>query len=226
VAGDETTGKPNLMISQERLKQNLSYDPETGVFIWLASPKNRLGSGDVAGAVHPVKGYRQIKVLGKLYLAHRLAWLYVYGTYPERQIDHINRNRDDNSIRNLREVEGFENMQNRLVQRNSKSGVKGVHWSKRLKRWIAIIELKGKAKHIGCFKTLHEAEAAYLEHARQLHRLNPFEGHQDGEGKAVVAVVVTVERNIGPGLGQITIQSRPILAVDFYQPAKEARNEI
>jgi hypothetical protein len=164
------------VIDQSKVKEMLLYDLNTGVFTWKVDFKNMLRIGDVAGSIHPVKFYRTIRISGKGYMAHRLAWLYVHGDWPKKQIDHINRNRDDNRISNLRDIDGFENMQNRMAQKNSKSGVKGVSWSKRIKRWTAQIEKQGISKHLGVFKTIQEAEAAYLSAAINTHNCNPFEG--------------------------------------------------
>ena len=98
-----------MSLSLETLKEHLSYDPETGVFIRLTKAPGR--QRKQAGGMN--RGYRDIKVCGKRYKAHRLAWFYYYGEWPKHTIDHINNNKDDNRIANLRDVTVYENQQNR-----------------------------------------------------------------------------------------------------------------
>src|SRR5690606_33911522 len=108
-------------LTQARLKQLLDYDPTTGIFTRRVS-RGGMKKGSVAGFTS-VKGYTVIGVDGKLYSAHRLAWLYVYGVMP-REIDHRNRVKTDNSILNLREASRAMNNQNKVVgQKNSRSGL-------------------------------------------------------------------------------------------------------
>ena len=102
------------MLTQQQLKEHLSYDYATGVFINLRNKPGRGGGiGSVAGNSN-VNGYVYIKVMGKRYMAHRLAWLYHYGEWPVNEIDHINNIKDDNRICNLRDVTHSENQQNRI----------------------------------------------------------------------------------------------------------------
>jgi len=89
------------MLTQERLKELLSYDPETGAFTWLLSPGPKR-KGEQAGSQHH-SGYRFVKLDGKMYAEHRIAFLYVHGYFPEGDVDHINRIRNDNRPDNLRE---------------------------------------------------------------------------------------------------------------------------
>jgi citrate synthase len=91
------------MITQKYLKSILYYSENTGNFIWRVRKSNRTNIGDVAGKLS-FCGYVVIKIDGKEYKAHRLAWLYVHGNHPENQIDHANRNREDNRIKNIREA--------------------------------------------------------------------------------------------------------------------------
>jgi hypothetical protein len=155
-------------ITQNKLKNLLAYDPDTGVFTYTkARPKVRVGG--IAGHRHKGHGYIQIKINGQLYLAHRLAWLYVYGVWPVNQIDHINRDRTDNRFENLREATNAQNCQNRPVQHNSTSGVSGVNWNKTLGKWHARISLNGQRRHVGWYKTKDEATAARLIAEAELH---------------------------------------------------------
>ncbi len=155
------------MITQEELQRKLSYSAETGVFLWRNS-FCAIRAGDVAGCVNQC-GYRQIRLGDKTYKAHRLAWLYVNGDWPKGQIDHINGDRSDNRVTNLRDVSGLVNSQNRRrPQKNNKSsGLLGAHKSK--KRWASFIGINGKARRIGLFDTPEEAHEAYLTAKRQLH---------------------------------------------------------
>lgn len=138
-------------LTSERLKELLWYSPETGSFTWLVTRPGTAKKGTIAGRVNN-KGYRHISVDGKRYAAHRLAWFYVYGKWPAYQIDHINRDKDDNSISNLRDVDQSTNLANTGPQKNNTSGVKFVHKSG--KRWIVSI----KGKYSSSFETIEEAK--------------------------------------------------------------------
>jgi hypothetical protein len=147
----------NQPLTQERLKEVLDYDPGTGVFRWRAT-----GSGRKAkvGSELNGRGYLQVRVAGKRYYAHRLAWLYVYGAWPREYIDHINRDTADNRIANLREATPAENQQNRDTNKNNTSGYLGVSWRKDCSRWAAKIMVDGKHHRLGLFKDLADAVAA------------------------------------------------------------------
>lgn len=122
------------MLTQERLKELFHYDPETGVFTRLVG-----GPGSPTGVLknkpNSGHGYIVISINSKNYLTHRLAWLYVYGRFPLEQIDHINHDRTDNRITNLREVTELENHRNMSKSTNNTSGVVGVTWHKRDSVW-------------------------------------------------------------------------------------------
>jgi hypothetical protein len=100
-------------ITLEELKQRLNYDPDTGIFTWKTAFSNRIKVGQEAGHMKN-NGYRSVNFRGKNYLTHRLAWFYYYGKMPEKDLDHINRNRMDNRITNLREASHKENNYNRI----------------------------------------------------------------------------------------------------------------
>ncbi len=159
-------------LSGERLRELLSYNPATGEFVWIDSrPFNR--KKGLAGRVIP-GGYRAIKIDGRSYLEHRLAWLYVYDEWPTGQIDHKNRARADNKIENLRDVTASENQENTLLSPKNKSGHRGVSWNKNEGKWNAKIGHKGKKFHLGYFHDLQSAIAAYTRAAASLHKFNPF----------------------------------------------------
>lgn len=159
------------ILTQERLKELLHYDPDTGVFTWRIT-KRAAKQGAVAGHVSS-KGYRHISVDRKLYLAHRLAWLYQTGCWPLDEMDHINRCRDDNRIANLREANRTINCQNTSLSKNNRTGHRGVGWHKSTGRWRARIQAQGKMMALGYFDDIEHAVAAYSAAARIYHPTRP-----------------------------------------------------
>jgi len=155
------------MLTAERLRDVLNYDPETGVFTWRKRISIRIKVGSRAGRVN-WKGYRMIGIDGALIMEHRLAWLYVYGEWPDRQIDHINRDKSDNRIANLRLATNSQNHINKGLQKNNTSGFKGVIWEPSLGKWRARIKINGKNKYLGVHRT-REAAAAARRVAEQRH---------------------------------------------------------
>jgi hypothetical protein len=156
------------MLSLERLKLLLNYDPLTGVFKWLVSTATNVKVGAVAGS--DSHGYLAIRIDGKRYLAHRLAWFYMHGNWPPSMIDHIDGCKSNNCLSNLRAVENGGNMQNKKVAHgNSKTGLIGVSPYKKTGKFKAQIGVNGKVRHIGYFDTPEEAHAAYLAEKRKLH---------------------------------------------------------
>jgi hypothetical protein len=156
------------MITAERLRELLAYDPETGVFTWLVARSNHIKVGDIAGWLNGEEGYTRIKVDGHPYMAHRLAWLHVTGSWPVTQIDHVNCTRDDNRWTNLREATQSQNAANVRIRGKTKaSGFKGVHRHGR--RWKAVITKDGRNTSLGYFDAPEEAHAAYVKAAREYH---------------------------------------------------------
>lgn len=154
------------LLTQSDVQELLDYDEKTGFFQWK---KKRRGiqTGVYLGADNGF-GYLRITVLGKSYYAHRLAWFYVYGTWPD-QIDHINGVRDDNRIKNLRDVTAQQNNQNKLkAQKNSDSKILGVSWHKKAKKWQAHICVYKERKYLGLFKDINEAQEAYLKEKERI----------------------------------------------------------
>lgn len=146
-------------LTQAQLVHVLDYCSETGVFKWCIKPSIRTNAGDVAGSV-TARGYVNISISAKLYRAHRLAWLYVYGSWPDGVVDHINGNPSDNRIANLRVTEQKRNSENQRLHANNKSGFRGVHWHKKQQQWVAMVGHNWKRIHIGSFNDLAEAVAA------------------------------------------------------------------
>jgi hypothetical protein len=160
------------ILTQERLKTLLHYDPDTGVFTYAcARPKVRVGN--IAGHTHARHGYRQIKIDGRVYLAHRLAWMYMYGDWPSSILDHVNRNRTDNRLINLRLSNLYLNRQNVDLQRNNTSGVRGVTWNTALQKWHARISSGGRRHHLGWFDSFESAKRARENAEINLHPHRP-----------------------------------------------------
>jgi hypothetical protein len=156
-------------ITAERLRQLLHYDPERGVFTWLSRPAERSWNtrfaGTRAGTINGL-GYVVIGILGRRYKAHRLAWLYVHGEWPGRELDHINCDKSDNRIANLRPATRSQNIANSRARSDSTSGLKGVRWHESSRRWLARLTAGGK-RHIGLFDTPEAAHAAYIAAAEK-----------------------------------------------------------
>ena len=146
------------MITHSELKKILHYDSLTGVFTWLSVKSNQVMVGDVAGTLDG-KGYRRVGFNGSYKRAHRLAWFYAHGEWPVSQIDHINRNRDDNRLSNLRLANDQQNCRNRSPSIN-KFGVIGLSWCKRSERFCSRITVDRKTKHLGYFFSFLDAVCA------------------------------------------------------------------
>lgn len=158
-------------ITAPLLREILSYNPDTGNFTWKISPTPNVAAGTSAGSVEP-NGYIRIRIFGRGYGAHRLAFLHVNGAWPSYLVDHIDGNQANNAISNLRDATASVNQQNRRVASaaNKSNGLLGVSraHTKRT-RWIAKIRVNKKAIHLGYFDTPEEAHAAYITAKRALH---------------------------------------------------------
>lgn len=155
-----------ILVTVERLREVLYYDPDLGWFMWLTD-RRRTRAGACAGGLHS-DGYIGIKIDGLEYPAHRLAWLYMTGEWPLNLIDHRDTNRSNNTWTNIRPATRSINEQNqRRAHRDSTSGLLGAH--RNGKRWRAAITVDGISRHIGRFETAELAHAAYVEAKRRLH---------------------------------------------------------
>jgi hypothetical protein len=154
------------MITQERLKELFSYDPDTGLFTRLIHASANARAGDIAGN-KGLAGYLRIRIDNKYYYNQRLAWLYVHGFMPNDQIDHINGIRDCNKISNLREATNKENAQNLTSHTKTPSGLRGAYWHVKTKKWQAKIKRGKKNKSLGYYHTAEEAHEAYLAYRRE-----------------------------------------------------------
>lgn len=161
-------------LTQERLKELLNYDPETGIFTWLNPLSFCVQAGSIAGWIDK-RGYVFIRVNGKLMAAHRLAWLYVRGCWSEFDIDHIDGDPSNNKLRNLREATRSENNQNRSKFGRSSVGLIGVSYNPKCTNnpYQAAIKSCGKRLYLGSFPTQEDAYSAYLKAKSELHLFNP-----------------------------------------------------
>ena len=164
------------MLTYEKAVELFDYNPSTGDLLRRVYRASVAAEGDIAGTKNGC-GYLQIVVDGRYYLAHRLAWLLYYGEWPKNNLDHINRDRADNRIENLREAGQEENTKNRTLNVNNKSGVCGVCWNKTRSNWMAYISVKGKHKTLGGFDNFDEAVAARLAANKQY-------GYHENHGQA------------------------------------------
>lgn len=159
--------------NSDYLKNIIDYDQNSGLFRWKCqdSAMPRIGPRSPLRKVgtHGKDGYIRVSINGRQYAAHRLAWMFVTGEWPSLPMDHINRIRDDNRWGNLRLASPSQNSQNRGVQSNSKSGVKGVFYGRKDKCWIAEICINYKKTRIGTFQSKEEARDCYLLFSRELY---------------------------------------------------------
>jgi HNH endonuclease/AP2 domain len=137
--------------SLDRVRELLSYDPATGEFQWKPRQAGTLNTN----------GYRQISIDGRVILAHRLAWLLVHGEWPAQLIDHRDCDRSNNKMVNLREANHRQNGGNKSLQSNNTSGIKGVHFHKKRKKWQVNVSRDNKGLHGGYFDSKEEAASAY-----------------------------------------------------------------
>ena len=148
-------------VSQKRLFELFDYDSQLGIFTRLVSTNTRNKAGDVAGYENRL-GYIVIGIDGNSYLAHRLAWIYVYGDIPDEALDHIDMVRTNNAIANLRLCTKSENHQNiKLCHSNNKTGVLGVHYCFAENKFRAQITIQGKRISLGRFDNIKQAKDAY-----------------------------------------------------------------
>jgi len=154
-------------IDIEYAKSVLHYNPDTGIFTWIASPATRVKIGDIAGSL-TTNGYMVISLKRISFKAHRIAWVMHYGVQP-KELDHINTIKSDNRIANLRECTVSQNQSNKPARKKNTSGRKGVCWNKATSKWQASISKDGKDIYIGRFANIEDAAAAYAKAAKIHH---------------------------------------------------------
>jgi hypothetical protein len=162
------------LVTADEVRRLLRYEPQTGDFFWLVDRNNQfVGAGSIAGcnwASGPTRRlYRVIRINGKGYLAHRLAWLYVHGRWPKENIDHIDSDGLNNRLSNLREATRMQNTRNARLKRSNTSGYKGVSFRKDSGKWMASIHANGRKMYLGKYETPEEAHAAYVAAAHKFH---------------------------------------------------------
>lgn len=155
------------------LRSRLDYDQTTGVFTWCVRLVDSGGwnaryAGTVAGCIGAA-GYIVIRLDGKNYRAHRLAWLHVRGEWPPRLLDHEDCDKQNNKFSNLRLASFADSSRNQRRPRSNKSGVKGVCWNSESKKWQAGIKVDRRSVHLGLFESIDDAAAAYAAAAKIYH---------------------------------------------------------
>lgn len=172
--------------SPQQLRAMINYDPETGAATWRKRHdvdnrwNARLVGKPALNKLHP-DGYRVGRVMGRDLLLHRVVWAIYHGAWPTGQIDHVNGDKSDNRIKNLRDVCGAENMRNQKRPRNNSSGHIGVYWHCASKRWRAQIMVREKQKYLGSFINIMDAIAA-RKTAEHLH------GFHENHGRAELPI--------------------------------------
>ncbi len=170
-------------MTHEELLAAVHYSPVTGIFTWRQSTRTH-SAGARAGCETQTKGgrYRVIRLYKKLYLEHRLALFYMFGSMPVTDVDHINGDTLNNSIANLRAVSHAENMKNQKRDKRNKSGVTGVYWNVPLQKWRAVMKVNGRMLHLGVHSIFEDAVAA-RKAGEQMHGYHPNHGRTEEERK-------------------------------------------
>lgn len=145
----------------EELKEYFKYEPSTGKLFWNKRPSNRVVIDSEVGNYND-QGYKVCRFKGKALRVHRIVWAVSKGEHPTEFIDHINGDKGDNRLTNLRVVSNAENLQN---MKNSK----GYTYHRKLNKWMAQIVVNKEYKYLGVFNTEHEAHEAYLKAKKELH---------------------------------------------------------
>jgi len=160
----------DMKLTQKYLKEILFYNVYSGMFTWRkrTHPNSRVEIGAIAGSFAHKSGYVYIKILGRLYAAHRLAYLHETGSWPKGEVDHINGNKWNNKWFNLRECTRSENMGNQGKRGRNKSGYKGVCWHRAVSKWYAQIGHNNKNIYLGVYDDIKDAARAYNSKALEL----------------------------------------------------------
>lgn len=165
-------------ITYKEAAELLDYEPDTGELRWKVNRSGGVKAGDIAGYTSTA-GYIYVRVKGRLYSAHRLAWLLSCGRFPEDQLDHINRSKSDNRISNLREVDTSANHKNMPLFSHNTSGFAGINWDKDTGKWLVRVQINQKTKNLGRFADLDEAVSVRKLACKE-------QGYHENHGKEVV----------------------------------------
>lgn len=158
-------------------KEHLNFNFDTGEVTWKKYPKrfNKINKPIIAGSTHH-SGYRTVVLQNKHYQLHRIIWGVYYGKMPDKCIDHIDLNKSNNAISNLREATNFQNGYNRNVYKNSTSGFKNVQWDAASSKWRVRVRVDGKRHHVGRFDNkdaaINAAKEFMLQHHKEFSRVN------------------------------------------------------
>jgi hypothetical protein len=162
-------------LTSEYLQKMFIYNKDTGIVTRRVTVSPNAKKGDIVGSLDSC-GYLQFSMDYKMYKLHRIIWTYIHGDIPD-EIDHINGDKTDNRLCNLRNVTRCDNLKNKPIYRNNKSGVLGVHWQSGRGKWVAKIDVNGKRIHLGSFKDLNEAISA-RRNAEVLYNFHKNHGRQ------------------------------------------------
>lgn len=157
-------------LTQEQVREIFDYNEING---WSIR-KFKNGKRKPCGHKPDANGYGQVKIAGKMYKTHRIIWLWHHGSWPDGEIDHIDRNRMNNRIDNLRVVSASENQHNHSIQRNNTSGYLGVVWNKRANKFMARIRVNRKEINLGYFDSKEDAYRAYQLAKIKCHPTSPI----------------------------------------------------
>ncbi|QXE08542.1 HNH endonuclease [Pseudomonas sp. AN-B15] len=160
--------RESKMLTYDQAISALTYNPATGMLTWNSSPNTRIVPGRTAGS-KGTNGYIRIKMGGKTYLAHRVAWLIHRGNWPDGQIDHVDGCRQNNAIANLRDSTPSQNQHNQALRKTNKSGVKGVSWNPDSRKWHVQVTLSRKVYNGGHYECLAEATTVAATLRDRLH---------------------------------------------------------
>jgi len=161
------------MLKHSDLLDCLKYDLNTGIFYWQKQLSKRILIGDIAGSKTD-KGYKLISINNIKYRAHHLAWFYINGIFSKTHLDHINNDRMDNRICNLREANTKQNSENKVLDFKNKSGLRGVCFDKKRNKWASFISHNNKTIALGRFEFKEDAYQAYIQAVNKLHTHNPL----------------------------------------------------
>jgi len=169
------------MMTKNRIEEVLHFDSENGVFTWKIYRGGIRKIGDKAGSIDS-KGYLQIRIDGRTYLAHRLVWTITHGKWPDHHIDHIDRNPLNIRPENLRACTHAQNHQNEGVRSDSSSGITGVSFVKRSGKWLAYINVDGERKRLGLFEKFEDAVEARVIAKQKYHQFHPHQASSCNDG--------------------------------------------